>query len=215
MLVHLSTTSPYIWLVLSFVLFHSFLVNNFSDISLGPIEPANRMSSAPTKKSFLEFKESFPTFQQNRTPLKLLAPDEVPMDTSIATTTTTTTDINTSRQQSLQPVWYTEQTIVDDHNEEQQQQRNSVRSPNHRLDLTRSTLPTIESHSPEIEDEIIEKQPLSTRSSLMRKSSTFTIERQASINIPSSLNESEKENDLNTIMASTQYIKFSFFFFQF
>jgi hypothetical protein len=166
------------------------------------------MSSAPTKNSFLELKESFPTFQQTRTPLKLLAPDEVSLDTSVATTTTT--DINTSRQQSLQPVWYTEQTIVDD-NIEQQQQRNSVKSPNQRLDLTRSTLPTIQSNSPEIEDEIIEKPPISTRSSLIRKSSTFTIEHQPSINIPSSLNESEKENDLNTIMTSTQYIKYFFF----
>jgi hypothetical protein len=158
------------------------------------------MSSVPAKKSFLEPKESFPRLQLTRTPLKLLAFEEVPMDTSVSTTTT---DINASRQQSLQPVWYTEQTIVDD-NIEQQQQRNSVKSPNHRLDLTRSTLPTIESNSPEIEDEIIEKQPLSTKSSLMRKSSTFTIERQPSINIPSSLNESEKENDLNTIITSTQ-----------
>jgi hypothetical protein len=135
------------------------------------------MSSAATKKSFLEPKESFPRLQPIRTPLKLLAPDEVPMNTSVATTTTMT-DIDTSRQPSLQPVWYTEQTIVDDNTE---QQRNS----NHRSDLTRSTLPTIESNSPEIE---------STRPSLIRKSSTFTIEHQTSINIPSSLNDSEKEN---------------------
>jgi hypothetical protein len=179
MFVHLSATSPYI-----------------CDISLGPIEQANRMSSVPTQKSFLEPKESFPRFQQPRTPLKLLAPDEIPMDTSVATTTTT--DMNTSRQQSLQAVWYTEQTIVDDHLEDQQQ-RNSIKSPNHRPDLTRSTLPTIESYSPEIETEI-----LSTKSSLMRKSSTFTIEQQPSINIPSSLNDSEKENDLHTIITSTQ-----------
>jgi len=102
------------------------------------------MSSVPAKKSFLEPKESFPRLQLTRTPLKLLAFEEVPMDTSVSTTTT---DVNASRQQSLQPVWYTEQTIVDDHIE-QQQQRNSVKSPNHRLDLTRSTLPTIESNSP-------------------------------------------------------------------
>lgn len=160
------------------------------------------MSSAQTRKNYLEVNESFPNLQSTRTPLKLLAPDEVPMDTSIATTTTTTDD-NTSRQQSLQPVWYTEQTIVDD-NIEQQQQRNSMKSPSHRLDLTRSTLPTIESNSPEIEDEIIEQQSPSIRASLMRKSSTFTIEQQPSINIPSSLNESEKENDVNTIITSTQ-----------
>ena len=45
------------------------------------------MASAPTKQSvpYLELKESFPKFQPTRTPLKLLAPDEVPMDTSTAT----------------------------------------------------------------------------------------------------------------------------------
>jgi hypothetical protein len=171
-----------------------FLTNCFSDISLGPIEQANRMASAPTKQSipYLELKESFPKF---RTPLKLLAPDEVPMNTSIATTTT---DINNSRQQSLQPVWYTEQTIVDDFNE-------PINSPNHRHDLLRSALPTIESNSPEIEDELPNK-PI-----LMRKSSTFTIENQPSINIPSALNESEKENDLDVIITSTQYVKFARF----
>jgi hypothetical protein len=151
------------------------------------------MSSAATNKSFLELKESFPRLQLIRTPLKLLAQDEVPMNTSVATTT----DIDTSRQPSLQPVWYTEQTIVDDNTEHQ-------RNSNHR-----STLSTIQSNSPEIEDEIIEKQPLSTRSSLMRKSSTFTIEHQPSINIPSSLNESEKEN----IITSTKYVLSSFFFY--
>jgi hypothetical protein len=154
------------------------------------------MASAPTtkSKSYLEFKESFPKSQINRTPLKLLAPDEIPMDTT--THSSTHTDINTSRQQSLQPVWYTEQSIVDDNNDTQEH-------------LTRSTLPTIQSYSPEIEDEIIEKQPLSTKPSLMRKSSTFTIEHQSSINIPSSLNESEKENDLNIIISSSQYVEFS------
>ncbi|CAF1054636.1 unnamed protein product [Adineta ricciae] len=185
----LSTTSPYI-----------------CDVSLGPIEQANRMALAPTKASipYLDFKESFPRLQQNRTPLKLLAPDEVPMNASIATTTTT--DTNHSRQTSLQPVWYTEQTIVDDINDQQQQQQsNSARSStNHRHDLTRSTLPTIESNSPEIEDEIIEKEPLSAKPSLMRKSSTFTIEQQSSINSPSSLNESEKENNFDVMITSTQ-----------
>jgi hypothetical protein len=180
------------------------------------------MASAPTKQSmpFLEYKDSFPKvknhslvisfndsffhFQQTRTPLKLLAPDEVPMDTS--TTTTTTTDMNTSRQQSLQPVWYTEQTIVDDNYEQniasviQEQQHQHC----HRTNLTCSTLPTIESDSPEIEDEVIETQPLFDKQSLMRKSSTFTIEQQPSIHIPSTLNESEKENDTNTMITSTQ-----------
>lgn len=86
---------------------------------------------------------------------------------------------DSSRQASLQPIWYTEQTIVDDHPER-----------------TRSTLPTIESDSPE---EILPSQP-----SLMRKSSTFTIDQRRSIHIPSALNESEKENDENIIMTSTQ-----------
>ena len=166
------------------------------------------MALAPTKTSipYLDFKESFPRLQQTRTPLKLLAPDEVPMNTSIATTATT--DTNHSRQTSLQPVWYTEQTIVDDINDQQQQQQsNSARSScNHRHDLTRSTLPTIESNSPEIEDEIIEKEPLSAKPSLMRKSSTFTIEQQSSINSPSSLNESEKENNFDVMITSTQYV---------
>ncbi|CAF3650065.1 unnamed protein product [Rotaria sordida] len=180
MLVHLSSTSPYV-----------------CDISLGPIEQANRMASAPTKQSlsYLEIKESFPKF---RTPLKLLAPDEIPIDTNIASTI----ENNPSRQQSLQPIWYTEQTIVDDNNE---QQRNIIKSPCHH-ELTRSTLPTIESNSPDIEDEIIEKEIFSNQPSLMRKSSTFTIEQQPSINIPSTLNESEKENDFNTIMTSTQEV---------
>lgn len=175
------------------ILFHSS-----SDISLGPIERANRMLSATTTQSLLEMKESFPRLQPVRTPLKLLAPDEIPMDTSVTTTTTTTTtDMNNSRQTSLQPVWYTEQTIVDDNIE---QQHNS----NHRLDLTRSTLPAIESYSPEIEDDRMEKEILPSRPSLMRKSSTFTIDQQPSIDIPSSLNESEKENDLEHIITSTQ-----------
>ena len=127
--------------------------------------------------------------------MKLLAPDEIPLDTTV-----TTTDVNAS----LQPVWYTEQTIVDDLNE--QYQRNSMKSPNHRHDLTRSTLPTIASNSPDIEDEILEAEPLPNRPSLMRKSSTFTIEHQPSIDVPSALNESEKENDLNNFITSTQYV---------
>lgn len=140
-------------------------------------------------RSFLELKESFPRLQPVRTPLKLLAPEEVPMDTSIATTTTTTTtDVNNSRQTSLQPVWYTEQTIVDDTIEQQCER-----------ELTRSTLPTIESDSSEMEGEMFSARP-----SLMRKSSTFTIEQQPSIDIPSTLNESEKENDLQHIITSTQ-----------
>ncbi|UJR37431.1 hypothetical protein I4U23_030134 [Adineta vaga] len=165
MLAHLSNTSPYV-----------------CDLNRGPIEPANRMASAPTKKAtaFLEHKESFP--KQTRTPLKLLAPDEIPMDT-----TTTTTDINAS----LQPIWYTEQTIVDDHYgqqedivsiiQEQQQQGKSI--------LPRTTLPPIQSESPTIDEEIEE---LPNQPSLMHKSSTFTIE--PFIEVDSPLNDSEKEN---------------------
>ncbi|CAF5175842.1 unnamed protein product, partial [Rotaria magnacalcarata] len=78
------------------------------------------------------------------------------------------------------------------------------KSPCHHNELTRSTLATIPSTSPEIEDEIIVKELLINQPSLMRKSSTFTIEQQTSINIPSALNESEKENDYNAIMTSTQ-----------
>lgn len=169
MLVHLSSSSPYI-----------------CDLSLGPIEQANRMSSARLKQSYLEIKESFPRLQPVRTPLKLLAPDEVPMDTSVSTAT----DVNTSRQASLQPVWYTEQTIVDDQNA-------IPSSPTRRLNLTRSPLPTIASNSPDvvvIQDEIIEKEPL-----LQQKSSTFTLEPHESI-----LNDSEKENNVQHMITSTQ-----------
>jgi hypothetical protein len=99
--------------------------------------------------------------------------------------TATATDI----RGSLQPVWYSEQTIVDDHHvqqedvasiiQEQQQEGRSLRS---RTNLTRSTLSPIPSETPSIvEEEDVPKQP-----SLMHKSSTFTIE--------SSLNDSEKEN---------------------
>lgn len=133
------------------------------------------MSSAGMKPSCLDIKESFSRLQPVRTPLKLLGPDEVPLDASVATTTTTTTDMNTSRQTSLQPVWYTEQTIVDDNN--------SVKSP-----ARQSVLPTIESNSPEVEQD-----PL-----LERQSSTFTLD-------PQILNDSEKENDVEHIITSTQY----------
>lgn len=107
-------------------------------------------------------------------------------------TTATATDINAS----LQPIWYTEQTIVDEHVgqhediaaiiQEQQQKNKSL--------LPRSTLPTIPSESPSILDD----EPLPpSQTSLMHKSSTFTIE--ASTIEDSPLNDSEKENttDLN------------------
>ena len=109
-----------------------------------------------------------------------MAPDEVPLDSSPAISAA-----DSSRQASLQPIWYTEQTIVDDHPER-----------------TRSTLPTIESDSPE---ELLPSQP-----SLMRKSSTFTIDQRRSIHIPSALNESEKENDENIIMTSTQLVPLNY-----
>jgi hypothetical protein len=108
-------------------------------------------------------------------------------------TTATTTDINAS----LQPIWYTEQTIVDDSHvqqediasiiQEQQQQKGRSLRP-------RTTLPTIPSESPSIN----EIEPLPTQPSLMHKSSTFVIE--TSINTDSPLNDSEKENTTNPII---------------
>ena len=193
---------------------NSFFVN-FSDVSLGPIEQANRMASAPTEtsKSYLGLKESHSELQPIRTPLKLLAPDEFPTDNSMEIAK----ENNSSRQQSLQPVWYNEQTIVDDNNGQsvthehhgtsiiQEQNRNSTKAPCHHHELTCSILPTIESTSPDIEDEIIVKESVS---SLMRKSSTFTIEHSSSNNTSSTLNESEKENHLNTIITSRQYVQY-------
>ncbi|CAF3623978.1 unnamed protein product [Rotaria sordida] len=165
MLQHLSSTSPYV-----------------CDLSHGPIEPANRMASTPTKKitALLEQKESFP---KTRTPLKLLGPDEIPMD-STTTTTTIINDINAS----LQPVWYTEQTIVDDHHV-QQEDDTSIIQEKSQIILTHSTLPPIQSESPSIseDDELPLNQP-----SLMHKSSTFIIE--PSMNIDLQLNDLDKEN---------------------
>jgi hypothetical protein len=110
------------------------------------------------------------------------------------TTTITTTDINAS----LQPIWYTEQTVMDDTNiqqediasiiqEQQQQRKSSLR----RSTVARSTLPLIES----IASTIIEESELQSQPSfLMHKSSTFTIESETTINIETTLNDSEKEN---------------------
>ncbi|CAF0927929.1 unnamed protein product [Adineta ricciae] len=163
MLVHLSKTSPYV-----------------CDLNQGSIEPANRMASAPAKKAtaLLEQKESFQ--KQTRTPLKLLATDEIPMDT-----TATTTDINAS----LQPVWYTEQTIVDEQHGQHEDIASIIQEQQGKSLLSRSTLPPIQSESP-VENEEIEELP--NQPSLMHKSSTFTIE--PSINVDSPLNDSEKEN---------------------
>ncbi|CAF1588809.1 unnamed protein product [Adineta ricciae] len=165
MLARLSNTSPYV-----------------CDLSRSSIEPANRMASAPAKKAtaLLEQKESFQ--KQTRTPLKLLATDEVPMDT-----TATTTDINAS----LQPVWYTEQTIVDEQHGQHEDTASIIQEQQGKSLLPRSTLPPIQSESP-VESEEIEE--LSNQPSLMHKSSTFTIE--PSINVDSPLNDSEKENAL-------------------
>ncbi|CAF3467564.1 unnamed protein product [Rotaria sp. Silwood1] len=164
MLQHLSTTSPYV-----------------CDLSRGPIEPANRMASTPTNKInvLLEQKESF---SKTRTPLKLLGPDEIPIDITI-----TTNDINAS----LQPVWYTEQTIVDDHHVQQEDNTSTIQEKS-RTTLTRATLPPKQSESPSIseDDELPSNQP-----SLMHKSLTFTIE--PSINVDSQSDDLEKEN-LNT-----------------
>jgi hypothetical protein len=173
MLVHLSNTSPYV-----------------CDLNRGPIEQSNRMASAPTKKAtaLLEHKESFP--KATRTPLKLLAPDEVPMDT-----TATATDINAS----LQPIWYSEQTIVDDHPVQQEDIASIIQEQQQkgRSLLPRTTLSTILSESPSITDEeALPNQPL-----LMHKSSTFTIESSTMVDSP--LNDSEKENTTNQIVPPT------------
>jgi hypothetical protein len=98
--------------------------------------------------------------------------------------TVTTTDFNAS----LQPVWYSEQTIVDVQQEDiasiiQEQQQQG------KLSLLRTTLPPIQSESPSFTEEIEE---LPTQTSLMHKSSTFTIE--SSMHVDSPLNDSEKEN---------------------
>ena len=111
-------------------------------------------------------------------------------------TTATATDINAS----LQPIWYSEQTIVDEHPvqqediaaiiQEQQQKNRSL--------LPRSTLPTILSESPSI----LEDEPLPpSQTSLMHKSSTFTIE--ASTIQDSPLNDSGKENATDSIKPPT------------
>lgn len=65
-------------------------------------------------------KESFVRLQPVRTSLKLLARNEIPLDTNVVIIDTTmTTDMHTTLRTSLQPVWYTEQTIVDDNIEQQ------------------------------------------------------------------------------------------------
>jgi hypothetical protein len=106
-------------------------------------------------------------------------------------TTATTTDINAS----LQPVWYSEQTIVDEHHVQQediasiiQGQQQQGKSPLRRTTVTRSMLPPIQSETPSI----IEEEQLANQSSLMHKSSTFIIE--SSIITDSPLNDSQKEN---------------------
>ena len=73
------------------------------------------MASAPTEtsKSNFELEESISKLHPVRTLLKLLAPVEFSTDYPIRTTN----ENNSSRQQSLQPAWYNEQTIVDNTNE--------------------------------------------------------------------------------------------------
>jgi hypothetical protein len=97
--------------------------------------------------------------------------------------TLTTADINAS----LQPIWYTEQTIAEDQHEDiasiiREQQGKSI--------LPRTTLPPIPSESPSISEEIEE---LPNQPSLMHKSSTFTIEPLTNV-------DSEKENTTNQII---------------
>ncbi|CAF4180193.1 unnamed protein product [Adineta steineri] len=105
-------------------------------------------------------------------------------------TTVTTTDINAS----LQPVWYTEQTIIDEHHAQQEDIASIIQEQQQQEErktgLARTTLSPIPSESPMITEDIEE---LSNQPSLMHKSSTFTIE--SSINIAEPLlNDSEKEN---------------------
>jgi hypothetical protein len=127
---------------------------------------------------------------------------------SSTTANVTGIDTHISRQASLQPIWYTEQTIVDDNHErsmlpEETRRRTSISSfDQQRSDYVHSSLPTIASDSPYVDDE----ESLPNKNSLMRKSSTFIIEHQTSMTIRSPLNESEKENDCNVIIASTQYV---------
>ena len=101
-------------------------------------------------------------------------------------TTATTTDINAT----LQPVWYTEQTIIDEYHVQQEDIASIIQEQQQGKSLLpRTTLPTIQSESPSITEEIEE---LPNQPSLMHKSSTFTIEQ--SMHVDSPLNDSEKEN---------------------
>jgi len=97
--------------------------------------------------------------------------------------TLTTTDINAS----LQPIWYTEQTIADD---QQEDIASIIREQQGKSILPRTTLPPIPSESPSISEEIEE---LPNQPSLMHKSSTFTIEPLTNV-------DSEKENTTNQII---------------
>lgn len=98
--------------------------------------------------------------------------------------TTAPNDINAS----LQPIWYSEQTIIDDH-PAQQEGNSSIIHEKSRTTLARSTLPPIQSEGPAIdeEDDLPVNQP-----SLMHKSSTFTVE--SSMDMESALSDLEKEN---------------------
>lgn len=119
-------------------------------------------------------------------------------------TTATATDINAS----LQPIWYSEQTIVDEYQvqqediasiiQEQQQQKGKSLLP-------RTTLPTIPSESPIVLEELEEEeqqQQQPRQPSLMHKSSTFTIESPSTI-VDSPLNDSEKENLVEEIQINS------------
>jgi hypothetical protein len=110
-------------------------------------------------------------------------------------TTATATDINSS----LQPIWYSEQTIVDDHHVQQEDIASIIQEQQQkgRSLLPRTTLPTIPSESPSILDE----EGLPNQPSLMHKSSTFTIESSTIVDSP--LNDSEKENTTNQIIPPT------------
>jgi hypothetical protein len=86
---------------------------------------------------------------------------------------------------SLQPIWYSEQTIVDDLPKESCIEEEDIAA-------------VIREQQSKLEESnyasVIEENELPPQSSLMHKSSTFTIERDSSMLADTPLNDSEKEN---------------------
>ena len=95
---------------------------------------------------------------------------------------------------SLQPIWYSEQTIVDEQRKtavlEKEEIASIIREQQRSSTLHRTTRSSVASHySSILEDDLLASQP-----SLMHKSSTFTIEPEPSAPATTLLNNSEKEN---------------------